>query len=135
MEASAWIPVAVAAIAFAGAIIASLQRDRNNPMAQAVTAANSTTAQMQLFIAPLHDRVAELSGRIGVLETDNTRLSASVANLQDANRSLRFENAGLRGRVSALETQITELGHVPVAHITTVSTIESIESTTITDSQ
>ena len=43
------IPVVVAVVAFVAAVYAAWARDRNNPMAQTVTAANDTTAQLQAF--------------------------------------------------------------------------------------
>jgi len=90
-DAAAWVPVIVATLAFVGAVVATWLKDRNNPATQAVLAANSVTAQMQMFIAPLQARIAESEKRIGELTVKVTQLEDYVATLQDQIRELGAE--------------------------------------------
>lgn len=78
------IPVVVAVVAFVAAVYAAWARDRNNPMAQTVTAANDTTAQLQAFIAPLQARVTSLEQRVATQD-------AHILILQQQIRALGHE--------------------------------------------
>lgn len=79
----AW-PIFAALIGLLGAVGATYLRDRNNPMAQTVLAANATTSQMQAFIEPLRQRLDELESKVEHLE-------AYVATLQGQVRELGGE--------------------------------------------
>lgn len=78
------VPVIVAVVAFVAAMYAAWARDRNNPMAQTVTAANDTTAQLQAFIAPLQARVTSLEMRVATQD-------AHILILQQQIRALGHE--------------------------------------------
>lgn len=84
-------PVIGAVVAFVGVVYATWTRDRNNPMAQTVDAANTTTAQMQAFIAPLLARVETSERSIGELTAKVATLEGYVTTLQEQIRSLGAE--------------------------------------------
>lgn len=77
-------PVGIAVIAFVAAVYAAWTKDRNNPMAQTVTAANDTTSQLQAFIAPLQVRVTALEVRVATQD-------AHILILQQQIRALGHE--------------------------------------------
>jgi len=100
------IPVVVALVAFAAAVLASWVRDKNNPMAQTVTAALATTEAVQQILGPLRDEVAALRAEVAALRARADGFEAQTLDL-------RRENTVLRERVSVLETQIRDLGYEP----------------------
>lgn len=100
------VPVVVALIVLAGTIWASMVRDRNNPMAQTVTAALATTEVVQSLLAPLQTEIAELRAEV-------LSLRQRADSFESQTNDLRRENHVLRERVSVLETQIRDLGYEP----------------------
>ena len=97
-----------------------------------VDAASIVTATALSLLAPLNLDIAKLTTRLDAVETDNQRLAIKVASLEADNRNLRSENTGLRARVTTLETQLVDLGHVPAngSAIVTTSTTETVKTTT-----
>ena len=97
-----------------------------------VDAASIVTATALSLLAPLNLDIAKLTTRLDAVEHENTRLVDRVGSLEIDNRNLRSENTGLRARVTTLETQLVDLGHVPAngSAIVTTSTTETVKTTT-----
>jgi uncharacterized protein YlxW (UPF0749 family) len=107
------IPVVVALVAFAAAVLASWVRDKNNPMAQTVTAALATTEVVQSLIVPLQAEIDDLRAEVATLRARADGFEAQTLDLRRENNVLRGRVSVLETHVGVLEAQIRDLGHEP----------------------
>ena len=127
-----WSAIALVAVAFiaAGSGWGGAKFARRKEKADA---ASIITATAMSLLVPLNVEVAKLQASVLGLTDQVGRLRGKVTTLETANRTLRFENSGLRDRVATLERQIVGLGHTPANGQPSTVTTSTTEVITVTE--